>query len=463
MLANFTIPEAIEESVEQVSEASPERMLQISFSTNIEIDSFPPAQFIDEGTMSYYQDINTAIFYLAFCFTVLNYLIIPHRYALHSLTMAWVVPYFYSTFFVATTYTTEWITNAAEALRWLALEGGISIGDCCEVDDFKGVRSEVLSNVGVVVALIIFGWMLFGLCRLLERCVSESSCLKTVLSTIKYLIFGVSLIVFFQLTFASMYALANYKLYNEFDTVNITLSLLIVFSASFALVSLWYTTKISNFTRPADEIKSNEVSRHSVSKGDESEESSQTEHNPFDLPGKEMVGSETDGHMVSSLMSLTRGRNTQGTTNTVWLNKSNRRPEREEREERAEAYEVEEEEEEEEEEEAPKKTECLYPYDFCNLYHSRRRSSKYFLPLLITKLFLTCIISTTLTFSSFVLLAAQAGLNLLFVIILIKMRPFASKFTNVRLVLVEVMVMIVNGGFSYYQMEATKDRYNGTL
>ena len=58
---------------------------------------------------------------MALILTIINYLIIPNKTGLHAITLGWIVPYIYLTYFMSTSYTSEWITNAADSLRWLAL------------------------------------------------------------------------------------------------------------------------------------------------------------------------------------------------------------------------------------------------------------------------------------------------------------------------------------------------------
>ena len=77
--------------------------------------------------------------------------------------------------------------------------------------------------------------------------------------------------------------------------------------------------------------------------------------------------------------------------------------------------------------------------------------SKYFLPLLATKLFLTALLSVALEGKSFYMMACNSALSVIFFFYLIVVRPFQSAFTNFRVIFLELLICMLNGGFCVYQ------------
>ena len=86
-------------------------LLAVSFTSNFIITAFPPADFITADTYTYYDISAQIIFCLSIILTVINLIVVPTRYALHSLTLSWIVPYLYCTLFLATSYSTEWVAS----------------------------------------------------------------------------------------------------------------------------------------------------------------------------------------------------------------------------------------------------------------------------------------------------------------------------------------------------------------
>lgn len=91
----------------------------------------------------------------------------------------------------------------------------------------------------------------------------------------------------------------------------------------------------------------------------------------------------------------------------------------------------------------------MFPYDYCLLYKNNDKRTKYFLPLLMTKLL--CIgILTVSAQNAFYLMVFNTLISLLFCLYLVIIRPFNSIFTNIRTIIIEGLVCILNGGFCVY-------------
>ena len=120
------------------------------------------------------------------------------------------------------------------------------MGDCCSIDSIKGTTNEFLSNIGLVMLVLLVGWALFGIAKLIDDCSGRDKPSKGT-GYIWYYLLTLQLIVLMQVGYYSVYALANYRLSNQIDAINITLSLFMVFSFLFLLASLWYLTFKSKF------------------------------------------------------------------------------------------------------------------------------------------------------------------------------------------------------------------------
>lgn len=74
-------------------------------------------------------------------------------------------------------------------------------------------------------------------------------------------------------------------------------------------------------------------------------------------------------------------------------------------------------------------------FDYGTLYNSHPQS-KYFLPLLMIRIVICLIIMVSLSNYAFEMMVINTFINLLFVCFLVKVRPFQSTLTNIRLILV---------------------------
>lgn len=294
-------------------------MLAVAFTSNFNITAFPPANFITADTYTYYDISTEVILYLSIVLTILNLIVVPRRYALHSLTLSWIVPYLYSTLFLSTSYTTEWVASIASKLKHVAAYWGFSLGECCERDYIQSTTSELMDNVGAILCLLAASWIAFGILSLFSsKCENEP--LLRGYRMFKYYMLTAHLYFVAQLTYAATSPVFHYTLNNRIDAINITLSLFLLIAICFSLVSLCYVTSISKFDGSFEEKSSRAATHHSVhlSKDTEQNESnivinlsnikeasSRVEHNDF-------YNSTT--HLASSIVLNKNGTRTSGFT-----------------------------------------------------------------------------------------------------------------------------------------------------
>ena len=191
-------------------------------------------------------------------------LIVPKKWALHSVSLYWILPYLYLTYFHSTSYQNEWISSTMTNISKQALKAGFSVGECCSIDDFQSTTSEVFSNIGFIIIGLIAGWAIYGLINVFDNCCKGS--LTTVISFIWYYLLTIHFITFIQIVYFATYALANYQLNNEKDAINITFSLFFTFSIIFFVISLWHLTSINRFYGSEDDLASNAATRNTIEK-----------------------------------------------------------------------------------------------------------------------------------------------------------------------------------------------------
>ena len=217
--------------------------------------AFPPAYFISASATNFYSIATTVIYYLSIGLVCVNFIIVPPRYGLHSLSLAWLVPFIYITYYRATSYTSEWVSSTVADLHYPVLFGGLSLGDCCVSDSLKGMTSQVFENAGYMFAGIVMMWSLLLLVKLVGLCCGNAQ-LSNVQAILRYYLLTMHLAVFLQLAYSSLYAIANYRLANRIDAGNITFSLFVVLASGFLVVTLWYTTATSRFEGTEEELHS---------------------------------------------------------------------------------------------------------------------------------------------------------------------------------------------------------------
>lgn len=245
----------------------------ISVAFEITVDSFPPANYIDSSTTSFYANCDSALQILSLVLIVMCLIVVPRKWALHSLSLSWLPPYIYLIYFHSTAYTNDWISASVGGLARQSMKGGVTLGDCCSVDSIKGTSSEFLSNAGLIILALIVGWAIYGLAKLVDSCRDSNDKQSKGTGYVWYYLLSVQLIVLMQVSYYSVYALGKYTLNNRTDAINITLSLFMLFSVLFFMASLWYLTFKSKFEGTEDNLTSKAATRHTEDK----EPSNQTE------------------------------------------------------------------------------------------------------------------------------------------------------------------------------------------
>ena len=177
----------------------------------------------------------------------------PQRYAVHSLSISWIVPYFYITFFRATSYTNEWISSTLSRTQYQSLLGGISFGTCCYNDTFLSITSQIFNNTGYIFLGLVASWILFLVSKLIDKCRGDKKGSKSS-PIFKYYLLTLHLTVILQLTYSSIYALSKYQITNRIDAANITISLFITLSVVFLVCMLWYVTCTNKFVGTEDKL-----------------------------------------------------------------------------------------------------------------------------------------------------------------------------------------------------------------
>jgi uncharacterized membrane protein YozB (DUF420 family) len=115
--------------------------LLLSASFTVVVDSFPPADYIQPNTQSFFDSLSTVIFVLSLLLLLMSLLVVPRKYAVHSSSISWLPAYLYLIYFHSTSYTNEWVSSSLTNIQHIALQGGFSLGDCCYHDSFKGLTS----------------------------------------------------------------------------------------------------------------------------------------------------------------------------------------------------------------------------------------------------------------------------------------------------------------------------------
>jgi hypothetical protein len=127
--------------LQELESFSPRLLQLVTFESSLSISAFPPANYITQNTYTFYDTANSIIFSLGAILTLLNLIVVPKKFALHSITFSWIVPYLYFTLFYSTSYTSEWIASAVSQLKYSAAYFGFSIGQCCTADSIQNTTS----------------------------------------------------------------------------------------------------------------------------------------------------------------------------------------------------------------------------------------------------------------------------------------------------------------------------------
>lgn len=85
--------------------------------------------------------------------------------------------------------------------------------------------------------------------------------------------------------------------------------------------------------------------------------------------------------------------------------------------------------------------------------------AKYFLPLLISKVYLTAILASLLQDKPFHFFIISSFLELIFIIFMLAVKPFASKFTNFRIIFLSLGLIAANTSIGIYIRNSQDNNY----
>lgn len=101
----------------------------------------------------------------------------------------------------------------------------------------------------------------------------------------------------------------------------------------------------------------------------------------------------------------------------------------------------------------------FFAFDFYLLYNNSNPNSKYFLPVLITKIIFTVVMLVSLSNYFFEMMLMITLTNLFFIWFLLKVRPFKSAFSNMRIIVIEIVLLLINAVYAVYQFYASGNIY----
>lgn len=85
--------------------------------------------------------------------------------------------------------------------------------------------------------------------------------------------------------------------------------------------------------------------------------------------------------------------------------------------------------------------------------------AKYFLPLFITKIYLTAVLASLMQSAPFGFLITSAVVELAFLVFLMEVRPFESCFTNFRLMTTSLVLIAISVVFCVYLKLSMESNY----
>lgn len=78
----------------------------------------------------------------------------------------------------------------------------------------------------------------------------------------------------------------------------------------------------------------------------------------------------------------------------------------------------------------------------------------------MTKVYLAAILSSLLQSEPFYLFLTLSGFEITFIIFVIAVRPFESRFTNIRLIIISLLIIACNSVISVYVHQSEEGVYN---
>lgn len=119
----------------QISYSQSRRLLEenrllasLSFSSTINLDTYPPAYYYPDTTLSLFNSLQSYISALATALLVLTLILVPKRTHLHSLTLISLPAQLFLTYAILPSSYTDWIQYTLKNISSTALVGGFSFG-----------------------------------------------------------------------------------------------------------------------------------------------------------------------------------------------------------------------------------------------------------------------------------------------------------------------------------------------
>lgn len=85
--------------------------------------------------------------------------------------------------------------------------------------------------------------------------------------------------------------------------------------------------------------------------------------------------------------------------------------------------------------------------------------AKYFLPLLISKVYVTAILASLLQDKPFYFFIISSFLELIFIVFVVAVKPFISKFTNFRIIFLSLGLIAANTSIGIYIRNSQENNY----
>lgn len=113
----------------------------------------------------------------------------------------------------------------------------------------------------------------------------------------------------------------------------------------------------------------------------------------------------------------------------------------------------------------------IFSFDYISLYDHAKRvmmngtstilftKAKYFLPMLITKVYLNAVLASVVQSKPFYFFIVSAALQVVFLLFMLFVRPFVSKFTNFRIILVSLALIAANVAMEIYIYNSQNNNY----
>ena len=244
----------------------------------------------------------------------------------------------------------------------------------------------------------------------------HNSCLKIdkTVRVARYFLLTLNLALLFSVAFASMTTLYNFTLLTPNDTFNSALGVLLSIFFFVAVCALWILTFLT--TPP---LSKNDRTVH-VDK-----------EIIFDIPEESDKRTENSNKRRSVVEDLSEDMHSDVEKTTLDGN-------------------------------GEKKEDQVLDYDYLSLYKHASRvavngqttvvftKAKYFLPLLITKVYLTAILSSLLQDKPFHFFILSSFLELVLIFFTLIVKPFTSKFTNFRIIVLSLGLIAANTSIGIY-------------